>query len=59
MSLAQVFSLSFAANNDDGAAVKLARESDVAIVCVGNHPNGDKRYKLGASVCAERGQGSS
>jgi beta-glucosidase len=29
-----------AANNDDGAAVKIARESDVAIVCVGNHPNG-------------------
>jgi beta-glucosidase len=29
-----------AANNDDGAAVKAARESDVAIVCVGNHPNG-------------------
>ncbi len=30
----------FAANNDDDAAVKLARTSDVAIVCVGNHPNG-------------------
>jgi beta-glucosidase len=29
-----------AANNDGGAAVKAARESDVAIVCVGNHPNG-------------------
>jgi beta-glucosidase len=29
-----------AANNEDGAAVKAARESDVAIVCVGNHPNG-------------------
>jgi beta-glucosidase len=29
-----------AANNDDDAAVKLARSSDVAIVCVGNHPNG-------------------
>ena len=29
-----------AANNDEGAAVKAARESDVAIVCVGNHPNG-------------------
>jgi beta-glucosidase len=28
------------ANNDDEAAVKLARASDVAIVCVGNHPNG-------------------
>jgi beta-glucosidase len=25
---------------DGDAAVKLARESDVAIVCVGNHPNG-------------------
>ena len=29
-----------AANNDGGAAVRAARESDVAIVCVGNHPNG-------------------
>ena len=32
--------VSHAANNDTGAAVKIARESDVAIVCVGNHPNG-------------------
>ena len=32
--------MKYAANNDDGAAVKLARESDLAIVCVGNHPNG-------------------
>ena len=30
--------VNYAANND--AAVKIARESDVAIVCVGNHPNG-------------------
>ena len=29
-----------AVNNDEDAAVKAARESDVAIVCVGNHPNG-------------------
>ena len=29
-----------AANNDGGVAVKAARESDVAIVVVGNHPNG-------------------
>ena len=29
-----------AVNNDAGDAVKAARESDVAIVCVGNHPNG-------------------
>src|SRR6185436_17050364 len=29
-----------AANNDADAAVKAARESDVTIVCVGNHPNG-------------------
>src|ERR1044072_9487659 len=29
-----------AANNECGAAVKAARASDVAIVCVGNHPNG-------------------
>ncbi len=32
--------VSHAANNDANAAVKIARESDVAIVCVGNHPNG-------------------
>jgi beta-glucosidase len=32
--------VSHAANNDNDAAVKIARESDVAIVCVGNHPNG-------------------
>ena len=32
--------VSYAANNDGGAAAKLARQSDVAIVVVGNHPNG-------------------
>src|SRR6185312_12948415 len=32
--------VSFAANNDNAAAVEIARRSDVAIVCVGNHPNG-------------------
>jgi beta-glucosidase len=31
----------FAENNNNDAAVKAARESDVAIVCVGNHPNGN------------------
>jgi beta-glucosidase len=30
----------YAGNNDGNAAVELAQESDVAIVCVGNHPNG-------------------
>jgi len=30
----------FVSNNDNGEAVKIARDSDVAIVCVGNHPNG-------------------
>jgi len=30
----------FALNNDGGEAVKIAKESDVAIVCAGNHPNG-------------------
>ncbi len=29
-----------ALNNDDDAAVKAAKESEVAVVCVGNHPNG-------------------
>lgn len=32
--------VSHAANNDNGEAVKLARAADVALVCVGNHPNG-------------------
>ncbi|HKN84704.1 MAG TPA: glycoside hydrolase family 3 C-terminal domain-containing protein, partial [Pyrinomonadaceae bacterium] len=32
--------VNYAANNDGGAAVKAARGSDIAIVCVGNHPNG-------------------
>jgi beta-glucosidase len=32
--------VNFAADNRDGEAVRLARSSDVAIVCVGNHPNG-------------------
>jgi beta-glucosidase len=32
--------VNYAANNDGDAAVRIARESDVAIVCVGNHPNG-------------------
>lgn len=32
--------ISHAANNDAGVAVRIAQESDVAIVCVGNHPNG-------------------
>ncbi len=33
--------VNFATNNDDGEAVKFAAASDVVIVCVGNHPNGD------------------
>jgi beta-glucosidase len=32
--------VNFAANNEKDEAVKLARSADVAIVCVGNHPNG-------------------
>jgi beta-glucosidase len=32
--------VNYAANNDEEAAVKAARESDVAVVVVGNHPNG-------------------
>ena len=36
----EVVKVSYAASNDGNAAVKIARESDVAIVCVGNHPNG-------------------
>jgi beta-glucosidase len=30
----------FAANNERDAAADLAKRSDIAIVCVGNHPNG-------------------
>ncbi len=33
--------LTFATDNEDGKAVKLAREADVAVVCVGNHPTGN------------------
>jgi len=33
--------LIYAANNDNDAAVNAARNADVAIVCVGNHPTGD------------------
>ena len=33
--------VNFATNNTDGEAVKIAGASDVAIVCVGNHPTGD------------------
>jgi beta-glucosidase len=36
----QSVKVTHAASNDGDAAVKAARESDVAIVCVGNHPNG-------------------
>ena len=32
--------VNYAANNDQEAAVKAARDSDVAVVVVGNHPNG-------------------
>jgi beta-glucosidase len=32
--------VSFAPNNNGQAAVTIARDSDVAIVCAGNHPNG-------------------
>jgi beta-glucosidase len=32
--------VNFATNNAGGEAVKIARSSDVAIVCVGNHPTG-------------------
>ncbi len=34
-------SVRFATNNDESDAVRIARESDVCIVCVGNHPTGD------------------
>jgi beta-glucosidase len=33
--------VNFATNDDHGEAVKLARSSDVVILCVGNHPTGD------------------
>jgi beta-glucosidase len=35
------FPIRQATNNDDSDAVRIARESDVCIVCVGNHPTGD------------------
>jgi beta-glucosidase len=33
--------VTYAPNNEGGAAVRLAEAADVAIVCVGNHPTGD------------------
>jgi beta-glucosidase len=33
--------LRWVTNNDDSDAVRVARESDVCVVCVGNHPTGD------------------
>jgi len=39
--IAGAVKVNYAANNDDDAAVKAARESDVAIVFVGNHPTCD------------------
>jgi beta-glucosidase len=33
--------VNFATNDDHGEAVKLARSSDLVILCVGNHPTGD------------------
>jgi beta-glucosidase len=33
--------VSFATNNENGEAVRLAAASDMVIVCVGNHPTGD------------------
>ncbi|MDT5120994.1 MAG: beta-glucosidase [Acidobacteriota bacterium] len=32
--------INYAASNENGEAVNIARSSDVAIVCVGNHPTG-------------------
>ena len=38
-------SVTFAPDNTDDLAVKLARAADVAIVCVGNHPTGDDAWE--------------
>ena len=38
--LGEPVKVSLAANNENDAAVNAARDADVAIVCVGNHPNG-------------------
>ncbi len=37
--------VTFAPDNTDDLAAKLAREADVAIVCVGNHPTGDDAWQ--------------
>lgn len=37
--------ISYAANNEENAAVKIARASDVAIVIVGNHPTCDAGWE--------------
>jgi beta-glucosidase len=39
--------VSVATNNDNDAAAKLARDADVAVVCVGNHPVGGPDQEWG------------
>lgn len=41
--------MKLAENNDYNRAVELAKASDVAIVCVGNHPTGNGGWKMSAA----------
>lgn len=43
--LGSAVTVNYAANNDNGAAVKAARESDVAVVFVGNHTTCDAGWE--------------
>jgi beta-glucosidase len=54
--------VNYVADNRDGLAVKAARESDVAIVLVGNHPTcgpnmGQEWTDAGTKPCADPGDG--
>jgi beta-glucosidase len=57
--------VTYAANNDNGAAVKAANASDVAVVVVGNHPTCNAGPNLGAifnmdvssKPCADKSEG--
>ena len=57
--------VNFAANNTDDAAVKAAKESDIAVVVVGNHPTCNAGPNLGAifnldvssKPCADKSEG--
>jgi len=48
--LGQGVKVSFAKDNEDGGAVRLARHSDLVVLCVGNHPLGNGGWDKRDSV---------